>query len=213
MIKYVFFDFDGTISDARGSAVKSLVKVLDEYGYEFSRNEILKLIGDKLHIVLKSLGIDAEHLDEVRDKFWNYFKKEASQGKIKTCVSLKPLWNLKKDYPLIVISNSKTSFINASIKTLGIKSLFSKIYGTDKFGTKDEVLEKLFRKYKIHPHEAVYIGDRFSDIEYAREAGCYAIAIHNKCSWSDLKTIKKEKPDYVIKNFKTLGKILKGIKS
>ena len=124
---------------------------------------------------------------------------------------MKPLWELKKDYPLIIISNSETSFLKASIKKLELKGLFKGIYGAEKFENKDGMLEKLFKKMKIKPSEAIYIGDRFTDIEYAQDAGCVAVAIHNKCSWSSLKLIKKEKPDYIIKDFRGLKKIVSSI--
>ena len=70
------------------------------------------------------------------------------------------------------------------------------------------MLEKIFEKMKIRPVEAIYIGDRFSDVDYAREAGCYAVAIHNDCSWSTKSAILKEKPDFIIKDFKDLKRIV-----
>ena len=173
----------------------------------------------------------------------------AKDGKIKLCVSVKPLWDLKKDYPLVIISNADSSFIRTSIKRLGLRGLFDKVYGSDKFspapkgvlparlasagadklvapkgvpparlasagadkGGKDEMMAKLFKKMKLKPGEVVYVGDRFSDIDYARKAGCVAVAIHNKASWSNLKTIKKEKPDYLIKDFYGLKKVINSI--
>jgi len=211
MIKAIFLDFDGTISDAHSIAFKSMVRTLDEYGYKFDQNKLLELMGNRMQVILKELGLNPGHLDAVRKRFYKYFTKEAMDGGIKLCVSVKPLWDLKKKYPLIVVSNSETNFLKKSIKKLELKGLFKKVYGADKFSHKDKLLEKLFKKMKIKPHEAIYIGDRFSDIKYAREAGCYAIAIHNKCAWSDLKTIKKEKPDYIIKDFRELKKIINSI--
>jgi phosphoglycolate phosphatase len=209
MIKHLFFDFDGTISDAYSLAFRSLVKTLDEYGFEFNKQEALKQLGNKMHIILKNLGLNAGHLETIRRRFYKHFTRGAKEGKIKLCVSIKPLQGLKKEgYKLIVVSNSETSFLKASIKRLKIKGLFHKVLGAEKFGTKDEVLKKLFKKYKIKPQEAVYVGDRFSDIEFARDAGCIAIAIHNKCSWSNKTTIIKEKPDFIIKDFRGLKKIL-----
>ncbi|MFH1452130.1 MAG: HAD family hydrolase [archaeon] len=209
MIKAIFFDFDGTISDAHGIAIKSLVRTLDEYGYNFSQNDVVDLLGSKMHLILKNLGVNPGHLDIIRRRFYKYFKLGAISGGIKPCVSLKPLWKLQEKYPLIVVSNSESSFLRASVKTLGIKGLFKRVYGAEKFAQKDEMLVKLFKKMKIKPSEAIYVGDRFSDVEFARDAGCYAVAIHNKCSWSDLKTIKKEKPDYIIRDFRELGRLVK----
>ena len=71
------------------------------------------------------------------------------------------------------------------------------------------MLKKLFKDMGIKPSEAIYVGDRFSDIDFARKAGCIAIAIHNKCSWSSLAKIKKEKPDYIIRDFRSLRKIVR----
>ncbi len=213
VIKAIFFDFDGTISDSHGLAFKSIVRTLDEYGFEFNQNKLLELMGNRMHIILKELGLDPGHLDSVRKRFYKHFTKGAKDGEIKLCVSMKPLWDLKKDYPLIVISNAEGSFVRASIKRLELKGLFKKIYGADKFSHKDDLLVELFKKMKIKPHEAIYIGDRFSDMEYARDAGCYAVAIHNKCAWSDLKTIKKEKPDHIIKDFRELKKVIRELNS
>ncbi|MBU2576274.1 MAG: HAD family hydrolase [Nanoarchaeota archaeon] len=213
MIRAIFLDFDGTISDAHSIAFKSMVRTLDEYGHKFDQNTLLKLMGNKMHVIIKGLGLNAGHLDALRKRFYKHFTKAAVDGGIKLCVSVKPLWDLKKKYPLIIVSNSETSFLRKSIKKLGLKGLFNKIYGAEKFEDKDDMLEKLFKKMKIKPSEAIYVGDRFSDIEYAREAGCWAVAIHNKCAWSNLKTIKKEKPDYIIKDFRELKRVLKEINS
>jgi HAD superfamily hydrolase (TIGR01549 family) len=208
MIKALFFDFDGTVSDAHSIAFKSLIRVLDDYGYKFDKDKAFALLGSKMQIIFKGLGLSSGHLDSARRRFYKYFKGAAVAGGIKLCVSVKPLERLSKDYPLIVVSNSETSFIKASIKKLRIEKLFKKIYGAEKFRTKDELLKKLFRKMKIKPSEAIYVGDRFSDIEYARKAGCWAVAINNKCAWSDLKTIKKENPDFIIRDFSSLKKII-----
>ena len=211
VIKAIFFDFDGTISDAHSIAFKSLVRTLDEYGYKFNQNRLLELMGCRMQVILKGLGLNPGHLDSVRRRFYKHFTKEAMDGGIKLCVSVKPLWDLKKKYPLIIVSNSETHFLKKSIRKLGLKGLFKKAYGAEKFSHKDEMLEKLFKKMKIKPSEAIYVGDRFTDIEYARDAGCVAVAIHNKCAWSDLKTIKKEKPDYLIKDFYGLKKVVEGL--
>ena len=210
-IKAIFFDFDGTISDARKIAYSSMIRVLKEYEYKFNDSKLRKLMGSKMQVILKELGLETKDIARMRKHFYKYFTKAALNGGIKPCVSLKPLWELKKRYPLMVISNSETSFLRASIKKLNIEGLFRKVYGADKFTKKDKILKKLFRKMKIKPSEAIYIGDRFSDIEYAREAGCVAVAIQNKCSWSNLTTIKKEKPDYIIKDFRELKKIINSI--
>ena len=213
VIKAIFFDFDGTISDAHGIAFKSLVRTLDDYGYEFDKEKAFELLGSKMHIILRELKVPIKDINAIRKRFYKYFTEAAVAGGIKPCVSLKPLWELKEDYPLIIVSNSEGSFLRASIKKLKLKDLFKRVYGAEKFKKKDYMLKKLFREMEIKASEAIYVGDRFSDIEFAREAGCVAVAIHNKCAWSTLSQIKEEKPDYIIKNFYGLKKIIREINS
>ena len=204
----IFLDFDGTISDAREIAVESLVRALDDFGYRFDRRKLRGLLGNKMKFIFDKLGLDRKYFRKCRRRFYKYFMKAALDGGIKPCVSVKPLWDLKEKYPLVVISNSETKFIRASIRKLGLKGLFRKVYGADKFSSKDKLLKKLFRKFGVKPSEAVYVGDRFSDVEFARKAGCVAVAIHNKCSWSSLSVIKKEKPDFIVKDFYGLKKVV-----
>ena len=210
MIKAVFFDFDGTVSDAKSIAYNSMVRALEDFVYKFDTRLLRKLMGMKMHLILKELKLETKDTEIVRKRFYKYFIKGAVEGEIKPCVSLKPLWEMKRDgMPLIVISNAKTSYLRASIKTLEIRGLFDNIYGSEKFSTKDDLLEKLFKKMRIKPSEAMYVGDRFSDVDFARKAGCVAVAIHNKCSWSSLNLVKKEKPDYIVRDFYGLRKIIR----
>lgn len=208
MIKALLFDFDGTISDARKLTFEAMHSVLKERGYKFSDEKFKKVMGSKTAEILRSLNIK-ENPKKINKIFYRRVIKGAKQGKLSLCVSVEPLKELKKEkIKIIVISNSHSSFIKASVKALKLKKLFKKIYGAEQFQTKDEMLEKIFKKMKIRPVEAIYIGDRFSDVDYAREAGCYAVAIHNECSWSTKAAILKEKPDFIIKDFKDLKRIV-----
>jgi len=210
VIKILFLDFDGTISDAKDAAYSSMVRTLDEFGYDFDKKKLLGLMGSRTHVILGELGIAKKNIERVRRRFYGYFTKAALSGGNKPCVSLKPLWKLKEEgVPMFIISNAKDSYLKVSIKKLGLKGLFRGVYGSGKFKSKDELLKKLFKKFGIKASEAVYIGDRFSDVEYARKAGCVAVAIHNKCAWSSLAEIKRERPGHIVKDFYGLARILR----
>jgi phosphoglycolate phosphatase-like HAD superfamily hydrolase len=209
MIKRLYFDFDGTISDARNIATTSLIETLNELGYHYNKQKALRLLGAKFEELIKELGLPASQTPRMRTKFYKHFNKKAKEGKIKLCVSTKPLYKLKKTYPLTIVSHSRKDFLTHSIKQLRIQRLFNELHGSDSFSTKDKKLRQLFKKHKIKPQEAAYIGDRYSDVLYAKKAGCHAIAIHNKCAWSSITEIKKVKPDAIIKDFRQLQKTIK----
>jgi len=208
-VQYIFFDFDGTISDAKRLTYETLVEVLDEMDFKISRLKLKKLMGAKMPEILKGLGIGSSLIDKIRKSFYRNLVKKANLNNLKLCCDIEPLWELKKSGTrLVVLSNAEKSFLNASIKVLGIKRLFYRAYGAHKTLTKDEVLKKLFRKFRINSEDTMYVGDRFSDIEYAHQAKMLAVAIHNKCAWSTKKEILAEKPDYIISNFEDLKKLV-----
>ena len=209
MIKILFFDFDGTISDARNLVLRSLMKIFDNYGYNFPSGRLKKLLGIKIPNILKILGVKPKEMNKIRKEFYSLLIKDIYS--LKLCTPVAPLWKLKKKYKMVVISNSESSFIKKSAKQLKVGRLFTEIHGAEGFSSKDKLLKKLFRKFKIKPKEAIYIGDRYSDVEYARKASCWAVAIHNKCSWSSVKEIKAQKPDFIIQDFSELNSIIKKI--
>ena len=45
-------------------------------------------------------------------------------------------------------------------------------------GAKDKILKKIFKKFKVKPHEVISVGDSEGDIPLARATG-YSIAFHS----------------------------------
>ncbi len=208
MIKAIFFDFDGTISDARKVISDSMNWILVDEGYSFDKDKLRILIGDKMEKIIGELGLKG-NIPYLRKKFYDHLVKNVDRTNLKLCVPIKPLEELKRKYPLVVISNAESRFTKKSAKKLGVLHLFNEIHGAEGFKTKDLFMKKLFKEYNLKPHEVIYVGDRFSDIEYSRKAGCWAVAIHNKYSWSTKKVILSEHPDFIIKDFAGLKQVIK----
>ncbi len=208
-VKYIFFDFDGTVSDAKRLTYETLINVLDKMQFKYSKSKLKKLMGSKMPNILKGIGVDEKLVNKIRREFYRLLVKTVSMKNLRLCAPIEPLYELKKEgYKLIVISNAEKSFLKASMKVLGIKNLFHGIYGAQGFATKDILLKKLFKKYKIGPKEAMYVGDRFSDVDYAHKAHTHAVAIHNECAWSTMKEIIAEKPDFIIGDFEGLKSLV-----
>lgn len=211
MIKTIFIDLDGTLSDSKKLAYTSLTKTLSEHEIKFSPKEINKMMGTKTDKILKELNIKKQQRDSIKKEFYKKVFHGIKKGKIKLCTQIDTLKKLKKDYKIILITNSHKEFAEAEIKKLKIKKLFDEIHTADSFTTKTSAIKKSLKKNKLSKKEAVYIGDRFSDVRYAKKAKIFSIAIHNKCSWSSRKEILKEQPDFIIKDFKNLKKVLASI--
>ena len=149
---YIFFDFDGTISDAKKLTYGVFSEILDSHKYNYSKQKLKNLMGAKTPEILKGLEIEGANVNEIRREFFKKAVNKASEKNLKLCADIKPLYNLKrKGYKLIVVSNSEKSFLKKSIKVLDIKNLFDKIYGSENFKTKDALLKKLLKKYGYPP--------------------------------------------------------------
>jgi len=208
-VRYIFFDFDGTISDAKRLVSDVLIDVLNRMDFKFSKLKLRKMMGSHMDEILRGVGIDESFVREVRKKFYYEVVRRSNLKNLRLCCDVKPLYELKKEgYRLIVISNGHSVFLNSSIKVLGLENLFYRTYGADKFGTKDELLKRLIKKYKLKGSKTIYVGDRFSDIDCAHLAHMVAVAIHNKCSWSSKKEILAEKPEYIIHDFEDLKELV-----
>jgi len=214
VIKAIVFDFDGTISDAKRIAYIAVKRSLEDFDYAHKDSDLRKLMGLKMKEILVGLKLPHKFFEvqKFRRSFYKYLISAAVDGGIKRCVSMKPLYKLKKEYLFYVISNSERKFLRVSTKKLKLEGLFPMLVGHKHGKSKDDLLRDLFKKKKILPSEAVYVGDRFTDIIYARKAGCISIAIYNKCAWSTLAQIRREGPDYIISDFYGLNKVLKEIK-
>ncbi|VVB79314.1 Pyrophosphatase PpaX [uncultured archaeon] len=210
VIKAIFFDFDGTISDSYDLIYGNALKFFSELGYKVDKKELRAKLGEKMSTVLTEMKLK-EDVNKIKMQFYSYLMNSVDHAKLNLCVPIRPLKELSKKYPLTIISNSQTGLTIKCAKKLGVINLFDKIYGAEVFTTKDDLMKKLFKKMNIKPYEAIYIGDRFSDVRYAKSAGCWAVAIHNKCSWSSRKLILKEKPDFIIKDFNGLKRVVERI--
>lgn len=199
-IKLVIFDFDGTLAQTKNLYFKLVYRVVRKSGYGLTRKDIQKVLGKKLTVLLKELGIKSEReIKRLRAEINKYALRKSS--KLKACPSVEIVNNLNLRKALV--TNSLTKFTQPLIRTHRLK--FDVIMGADKFKTKPDAFRLIFRKFKIKPKEAVYIGDRPNDVKVARKAGCRVILVSNKYSWSKRRFLEKAKPDAIIRNLKELN--------
>lgn len=163
MIKYIVFDFDGTLADT----FDIIKKIVEEEFDEVSEQEInlLREKGAKEIIKLKKI------------KIWELPKmalRVTSKLKNKKNVKLFPeidilIKNLNKKYRLGIVSSNSEENINQTLKKYNLEKSFEFIYSQSSIFGKNKVLKNMCKKYKINPKEVIYIGDEDRDIIAAKD--------------------------------------------
>jgi len=98
------------------------------------------------------------------------------------------------------LTNSAGRFVTAFLKKNKLLRYFDKLFYAENFGTKEDALRAIARKYKSRISDVVYVADKKADVKIARNAGC-RIIVPLACSW-DKKLFHGER--YTVKSLKQL---------
>ncbi len=204
MIKLLIFDFDGIIAKSKSLYREAIIKILNKHGYSIAKRDIEGMLGQRLETIIPSLGIKRD-FKVMKREINDSVTAVAKSNKLKPCPYIKSI-NSLKGCNKVIVSNSLVGYMKPLIKKNKLK--FDEVIGPE-MSSKQRIFRYLFKKYRVKPSEAVYIGDRAQDVQIAKQAGCKSIAVSNKCSWNSKKEIEKEKPDALIKSLLSLNQAIK----
>lgn len=177
-IKYIILDFDGTIADTLGMAIKIFNRIAPEYDCKPINGEDWELIRtERPQDLLKVYGVTNFKLVLILLRI----RKEMSRliPEIKPVANITDALRVIKNSGLrlgILTSNSKFN-VNAFLVNNGLSEVVDFIYSGKSLFCKDRVLMRLFDHEKISAKNVIYIGDETRDIEASKKAGIPVIAV------------------------------------
>ena len=184
MIKYVIFDFDGTLVDSNNIKEQTFFEVTDHLPN--SKKILEKIlsnpkIGDRYeifkHFALK-LNLDFGILVDDKELARTYTllceerisKAESIQGVEKTLKEL-----IEMGIKLFVSSATPEGTLNNILSKRDISYLFERAFGTP--NTKEKHIESVIKTYKCSSCEILYVGDSEADRMAASNRSCQFFAI------------------------------------
>ncbi len=210
-IKYVIFDFDGTIADTLPFSFQKFLEIAKLLKIDdLSDKEIIKEIRSKSYQELlkgsfKRAWLKLPYVVNMIKNMQVELEKEMENIKFFSGVK-KLLFNLKKaEYKLAIISSNRIENINVFIKHNNI-NIFDFVHGkTDLFG-KAGYLEKFFKDFKLDKSKVIYIGDEIRDVEACKKVGIKMIGV----SWGlhTVEALKKNGVDYIARKPEEIFKML-----
>lgn len=189
MIKYIVFDFDGTLANTF-DLIKTIA--IDEYSEYDVDLELFKNEGAKG--MLKKLDIPRWKLPRM---ILNVTTKLRNSKDIKLFPGIVDLLHtLKKDYKIGILSSNSKEIINDTLKEYNIENLFEFVYSESSLFGKHVVLKRMCSKQNIDPLEVMYVGDEDRDIIAAKKVKIKIIAV--TWGFNSKAKLSKEKPDYLV---------------
>jgi HAD superfamily hydrolase (TIGR01549 family) len=191
-IQLVILDIDGTLVDSNDAHARAFDKAFREQGYNFSYDEIRKLIGmgsDNLIPRLTGLKEDSPEFKKISERKSEVFSKEEMPNlkpfpKAKEFVQALTERNLK----VTIASSAAGSELEKYEKLIGIESFITTTTSSDDVDNSKpdaDVIQKILEKMKIRPEQSLMVGDTPYDIQSAAKAKVRTVIVRCGGFWSE----------------------------
>jgi pyrophosphatase PpaX len=205
MIKAVIFDLDGVLVNTFDSGLRIFQKSFARAGYHRpSKSDMNSIYHLSLHDTVKTLtGSDSE--SEIRRvmEMVESFEEIGIRPPKNLVLTLR---KLRRSYGLAVVSSSGRDRVRRILKTIRALGFFDVIVGIEDHTRPKPHPEPLLiaaKRLGVKPSEAVYLGDRETDIEAAEAAGMRSIGylefVRHRLPAADLTTKRFDRIPYLVK--------------
>ncbi len=204
-MKYIIFDFDGTIADT--------FKLFIEISHNLTGHP--SLLDPIITEELKHENIvDAAARLGIAKHRWPILLIRGRKQMAKRLDEIKPFEGIgevlsslhKRDFKMYIMSTNSTSNINSFLSRFGFSEYFQAVYGGVGLLNKAAALTKILKKNDIKTEDAVYIGDEVRDIEAANKVNMKVIAV--AWGFNDPERLIKDEPMIIVRTRPALLKVL-----
>ena len=183
MNKVVFFDLDGTLVNSIGGIAASVNRTLADYGFPaLDEKLILTYIGNGARKLIEraSAGLPLPvSIDEAKQTMVNYYNAYPLE---KTSLYPGVAEGLQKlsanGFYLVVVSNKPQTVADKILTGLNVRDLFTENIGDGSgFPLKPapDAFQYFLGKHGINTSDAFMVGDNYTDIEAAANAGIRSV--------------------------------------
>ncbi|MGE7946572.1 HAD-IA family hydrolase [Lysinibacillus sp. NPDC093688] len=195
-MKYIIFDFDGTLADSTAVFAAAWNTIAQKYkfkGIELKEIESLK----KLSIAERSKLFDFPmyKLPMILPQFYRLYRQSLNDVHLYDGMKEVLMEIDKRGYKILIISSNSQENILEFLKMNGIHCVSDVLCSNRIFG-KDKVIKKFLKDSSITPSEVLYIGDEQRDIAACKKAGVPIIWVG--WGYDAIEVVQQEEPEYKV---------------
>ena len=209
-IKYIFFDFNGTLLNDVNLCLDLLNEKLASQNKDtLTLDEYKHVFKFPIKDYYRDAGLDfnIESYESMADKFIAKYQPLSLRCGLYECVkpTLKYLYD--KGIKLIILSASETNNLNYQVNHYGINSYFDAVLGIDNIYAESKmgIGLKYIKKNNIKKEDCIFVGDTLHDFEIAKEMGIDAILV--ECGHQAYNVIR-ESGAYIIHDIGDLRRLI-----
>jgi phosphoglycolate phosphatase len=195
MIKYIVFDFDGTLVDSKSVFIEAYNQVAEKSGYKKLEPENIAALR-KLGLAerFKYMEIPLYKIPFLTNSFLKRYRQALHQVLLMAGMQEVIGELASQGYQVAIISSNQESIIRQFLTSNQLHHIRSVYCSRNLFG-KDKLLRDFLKAYKLKNTEVLYVGDELRDIQACRKAGVRMVWVGWGYDEADL--VKNEKPDFV----------------
>ena len=205
-MKYVIFDFDGTLADSNHLFMKAWNLYADQYHYDrVTEEDTVTSKNLTIHERAKKYRFPMHKLPIILPKVNRYFKEHIDEVQLFEGI-LEMLNSIQQaGYTIVIISSNAKENIELLLKKQQVNAVSQVLTSSRLFG-KDTVIKKFMKQQKLTQDDVLYVGDEIRDIIACNKVGVPFVWV----SWGldGYELIEKENPSYVVHSPKELSELL-----
>lgn len=196
VLKYIIFDFDGTLANSQDVFMHAWNIFADQYNYKHVVPE--DLIATR-HLTLqqkaKQFRFPMHKLAIILPKIYRYFREHVQE--VRLFDGIKEMLDklTQNGYTVVILSSNAKENIELLLQQEQIHSVSEVLTSSKLFG-KDTVIKKFMKQQQLTAEHVLYVGDELRDILACNKVGVPFMWV----SWGldGFELIEKENPKYVV---------------
>lgn len=193
-IKYIVFDFDGTLVDTIDMAINIFNKIAHEYNLkQIEEEDRIALTTQKPKDLMKIYEVTQLKVVLLLLRIRKEMGKNLSDLKIVSDIK-ETLQELKQSgFRLGILTSNSKNNVGIFLENNCLADIVDFIYSGKSLFGKDKVMKSMLEQEKISKDEIIYVGDEIRDIEASKKVGIPIISV----SWglNTREILESFKPD------------------